>query len=376
VGADGGPAGMAGAQIGDAGSRSRATIAGAAAAGTSAGAAQGVTTPGVTTPGVTTPGVTTPGASAAVGGAARGATKVSSSASTTNGNAGGNSNTDATTSAGASNADPAGQTAAMAAMAASAAGATADDSAADADATLVAADGLAAPAAGAKTADAAAPNVASVPALAAASREAAAAAASVPAVSMLTNTGATDKHSRDAGGDSLLSGGVADGAAGLAQVSSGATVNVDSTQSPTPTLKVTPGVETSEFGQGVADRVSWMVDNNLNGAKLQVNPAQLGPIEVRIAVQGGHAQVWMTSHSAVTRDALESSSGKLREMLGAQGFGQVSVDISQRSFQDRSPQAQTYDWTPSADRNSAAAPVGSTLSSVARTSSGALDAYA
>ena len=44
----------------------------------------------------------------------------------------------------------------------------------------------------------------------------------------------------------------------------------------------------------------------------------------------------MTSHSAVTRDALESSSPKLREMLGAQGFGQVSVDISQRSFQERS----------------------------------------
>jgi flagellar hook-length control protein FliK len=74
-----------------------------------------------------------------------------------------------------------------------------------------------------------------------------------------------------------------------------------------------------------------MVDTNLNGAKLQVNPAQLGPIDVRIAIQGGHAQVWLTSHSAVTRDALESSSQRLRDMLGAQGFGQVSVDISQRS---------------------------------------------
>ena len=114
---------------------------------------------------------------------------------------------------------------------------------------------------------------------------------------------------------------------------------------PAPTLKVTAGVDTPEFGQGLADRVSWMVGNNLNGAKLQVNPPQLGPIEVRIAVQGDHAQIWMTSHSAVTRDALESSSPKLREMLGAQGFGQVSVDISQRSFQERPSQAQSYDWT-------------------------------
>jgi flagellar hook-length control protein FliK len=136
-------------------------------------------------------------------------------------------------------------------------------------------------------------------------------------------------------------------------------------------------MDTPEFGQGLADRVSWMVGNNLNGAKLQVNPPQLGPIEVRIAVQGSHAQVWLTSHSAVTRDALEASSPKLRDMLGAQGFGQVSVDISQRSYQERSPHPQQpYDWTPSASRSPAAAAVQSTASVLSRTASGALDAYA
>jgi flagellar hook-length control protein FliK len=145
---------------------------------------------------------------------------------------------------------------------------------------------------------------------------------------------------------------------------------------PTPTLKVTAGVDTPEFGQGLADRVSWMVGSNLNGAKLQVNPPQLGPIEVRIAVQGDHAQVWLTSHSAVTRDALESSAPKLREMLGAQGFGQVSVDISQRSFQERSSQAQPYDWTPSASRGASTAPVPAAATSIPRISSGAVDAYA
>jgi flagellar hook-length control protein FliK len=145
---------------------------------------------------------------------------------------------------------------------------------------------------------------------------------------------------------------------------------------PTPTLKVTAGVETSDFGQGLADRVSWMVGNNLNGAKLQVNPSQLGPIEVRIAVQGGHAQVWLASHSAVTRDALESSSQKLRDMLGAQGFGQVSVDISQRSFQERSPQAQPYDWTPAMDSGASRAAVSPAATRPAHRSSSAVDAYA
>ncbi len=83
----------------------------------------------------------------------------------------------------------------------------------------------------------------------------------------------------------------------------------------------------------------------------------------------------MASHSAVTREALESSSPKLREMLGSQGFGQVSVDISQRSFQERSSQAQSYDRMP-ADRSAYSAAVGAATGSIPRSSSGVLDAYA
>jgi flagellar hook-length control protein FliK len=135
-------------------------------------------------------------------------------------------------------------------------------------------------------------------------------------------------------------------------------------------------VGTPEFAQDVTEHVSWMVGNNLNGAKLEVNPAQLGPIEVRIAVQGNQAQVTLTAHSAVTRDALEASSPKLREMLGAQGFAQVSVDISQRSFQDRPTPAQTYEWQPPTERSVSAAAVTSVAAAAPRSSSGVLDAYA
>jgi len=194
------------------------------------------------------------------------------------------------------------------------------------------------------------------------------------AASPLATVGAADKHSHSGNGDSSSPGAPGGGAAGAAQLSANLTTVSDAAA--TPTLKVAAGVETPEFGQGVASHVSWMVDNNLNGAKLQVNPPQLGPIEVRIAVQGDHAQVWLISHSALTRDALESSSPKLREMLGAQGFAQVSVDISQRSFQERSTHSQPYEWTPSANRSPSTTAVQSTLSSIPRASNGAVDAYA
>ena len=168
-----------------------------------------------------------------------------------------------------------------------------------------------------------------------------------------------------------------DATAGLSQVGTNSALNGSTATVSTPNLQVHASVDSSDFAQGVADRVSWMIGSGVNGAKLQVNPPQLGPIELSISVQGNHALVAMTTHSAVTRDALESSSPKLREMLSAQGFGQVSVDISQRSFQDRSANSRPYEQASSSSRNAAAAAAVPTITGLApRASVGMLDAYA
>jgi flagellar hook-length control protein FliK len=141
-------------------------------------------------------------------------------------------------------------------------------------------------------------------------------------------------------------------------------------------FKLHQGLETPEFSQALADRVSWLVDKDMGAAKLQINPPQLGPIEVRVEVQGDKAQVWLSAHSVVTRDVLDASSPKLREMLGSQGFSQVSVDISQRSFQDRPPPPPRFDWTPAAANSSNEALFTSADSRAPRVKLGALDAYA
>ncbi len=186
-----------------------------------------------------------------------------------------------------------------------------------------------------------------------------------------------DKHAHENGADLGGNGngdGDGDATAAAAQQLGSNGASPASDAGSTPTLNVNAALDSANFPQGLAERVSWIVDNNLNGAKLQVNPPQLGPIELQIAVQGDHAQVWMSTHSAVTRDALESSVPKLREMLGAQGFGDVQVDISQRSFQDRSAYTPPYEWVPASDRaapGAAAAP-----NATGRISLGAVDAYA
>jgi hypothetical protein len=73
---------------------------------------------------------------------------------------------------------------------------------------------------------------------------------------------------------------------------------------------------------------------------------------------------------------LEASSPKLREMLGSQGFAQVSVDISQRSFQDRPAPAPRFDWTPGPANSGAGAALDEPDSRTRLARLGTLDAYA
>ena len=237
-------------------------------------------------------------------------------------------------------------------------------------------------AAGAADGDAAA-SVAGISGIAAAASADAAskAPAAAPAVVALdaqadglTGLAHGDKHAPAIVDTGAGMGVDAGAAAGLSQLGSSSGATPDAT--PTPTVRVAASVDSAEFPQELSSRVSWMVDNSINGAKLQVNPPQLGPIELRIQVSGDHAQVWMSSHSMVTRDALQSSTPQLREMLGAQGFSQVSVDISQRSFQERSAYSQPYEQTSTGRSGNVAAAATVSGTTATRTSQGMLDAYA
>jgi flagellar hook-length control protein FliK len=255
--------------------------------------------------------------------------------------------------------------------AADAAGIAAAAGGAKAQNSTLRADSLAAPATDAPTQDAA-PDAAT--ALGAASAAAVASAARV--ITELADTTATDKHSRgglDAASSAASTTGV-DGTVAAVQ-GAAATSSASSNDATIPTFKVGAGVDSGEFGQGVANQVASMVAGNISSAKLSVNPPALGPIDVRIDVQGDQAQVFMTSHSAVTRDALQAGTPRLREMLSEQGFAQVSVDISQRSFQDRTPTAQPYAWNSNTDRKDYAA-AATVSGEVKRAASGSLDAYA
>ncbi len=79
----------------------------------------------------------------------------------------------------------------------------------------------------------------------------------------------------------------------------------------------------AEFG----DRLAWVANNRFNAATLQVNPPQLGPIEVRILMSGDQATVSFAAVQPQTREAIQQALPVLASSFASQGLnlGQTSV---------------------------------------------------
>ena len=62
---------------------------------------------------------------------------------------------------------------------------------------------------------------------------------------------------------------------------------------------------------------------------------ELGPVDVRINVNGEQANIQFTSQHAAVREALESSVGRLREMLESSGLNLADVGVSDQSHSEQ-----------------------------------------
>ena len=140
--------------------------------------------------------------------------------------------------------------------------------------------------------------------------------------------------------------------------------------------QVAAPVGSPDWPQQLGDRVAVLVSQNLTNAQIKLSPAHLGPLEIRIAVSDGQANIAFTSHSQVTREALEAAAPKLREMLSGQGFAHVNVDVSQQQFRERAPQSARYEPEFSFAAGPATASSALPTTTRALTSPLRLDAYA
>lgn len=89
------------------------------------------------------------------------------------------------------------------------------------------------------------------------------------------------------------------------------------------------------WSQAMGKQIVWMTQQNISSAEIRLNPAHLGPIEVRLEMTDDQVSVALSSRHVVVREAMELALPKLREMLDENGLSLADTDISQHSFAEQ-----------------------------------------
>jgi len=89
-------------------------------------------------------------------------------------------------------------------------------------------------------------------------------------------------------------------------------------------------VHAPDFDEAIGARVGWLADQKIGQAHIRVTPHDLGPVDVRLQLDGDRVHASFTSAHAEVRQALENSLPKLREMLDEQGLQLAHADVGQQ----------------------------------------------
>lgn len=165
------------------------------------------------------------------------------------------------------------------------------------------------------------------------------------------------------GSDNAFSGLISDGLKDLTAASSDTRVDdfanrlAALTQAATPkTANAVPvnqpiAMNQSGWTEEVVNRVMYLSSVNLKAADIQLQPAELGRLDIRVnMVPDQQTQVtFMSAHPGV-REALEGQMHRLRDSFAQQGMGQVDVNVSDQSRGSQNPDQQAQQQAHQAGR--------------------------
>lgn len=90
----------------------------------------------------------------------------------------------------------------------------------------------------------------------------------------------------------------------------------------------------SDRANALVEKIHWMHNTKISSAELHLHPAELGSIEIKIVTEDQQARVSFITSSIASRDAIEESLPKLRELLADSGLALDQSDISQKDNGD------------------------------------------
>jgi flagellar hook-length control protein FliK len=130
-----------------------------------------------------------------------------------------------------------------------------------------------------------------------------------------------------------------------------------------PTVAPTPApidipLHDSAWGNALNDRVLFMTGQKIHTAEIRLNPAEMGPITIRIAVDDGAADITFTAQHVVAREAIELAMPRLRELLSENGLLLANTSVTEEGVEQdaKGHDAQErVEWNGGADESLAEA---------------------
>tara|TARA_R110002110_G_scaffold405241_1_gene624169 strand:- start:2143 stop:3468 length:1326 start_codon:yes stop_codon:yes gene_type:complete len=102
------------------------------------------------------------------------------------------------------------------------------------------------------------------------------------------------------------------------------------------------------WGDEVGARVRMLFNTGATEARLQLTPADLGTLDIRIATDGDRASVVFSVQNADARDAIEQAMPRLKELLEQSGLQLAHTEVSDQSQSQRDLDQNTDELSPSA----------------------------
>jgi flagellar hook-length control protein FliK len=132
-------------------------------------------------------------------------------------------------------------------------------------------------------------------------------------------------------------------------------------------------VGTSAWTDELGTKLTWMTQQGIESASLQLSPEHLGPLQINISVHDGQASVWFGAAQPDTRAALQQSLPQLRQLFANQGLTLTDAGVSRESPRGRDRQSSARGTSPAAAI--AAVNDGSASQPIASGGLGLLDTY-
>lgn len=93
-----------------------------------------------------------------------------------------------------------------------------------------------------------------------------------------------------------------------------------------PTSVTTP-LHSQAWPQQFGEKLVWMAKNDQQTAQINLNPPQLGPVQITLNLSGDQATAVFASPHAEVRQAIESSLPQLRDMLSTAGIALGDANV-------------------------------------------------